>query len=233
MFLASLASDVGKLAVGVILSGTGSDGTRGVEAIKGHNGLVIVQDEISAKFDGMPNSARHTGIVDHVAEPSEMAKILLDYIVEFHEMHVEEDPDSGTPLNDSDEEIVQSIFGLLRQSSGIDFTYYKQNSIVRRIDRRMGLLSISSIQDYYQLLSGDPQELSALGKDLLIGVTEFFAILKRSTSLPRACSLSYLKASGRRSRFVCGWRAVLPAKKPIPWLSCFSSTWRSWKLLTR
>ncbi|MDQ1913167.1 CheR family methyltransferase [Paenibacillus sp. GD4] len=174
MFLASLASDVGKLAVGVILSGTGSDGTRGVEAIKGHNGLVIVQDEISAKFDGMPNSARHTGIVDHVAEPSEMAKILLDYIVEFHEMHVEEDPDSGTLLNDSDEEIVQSIFGLLRQSSGIDFTYYKQNSIVRRIDRRMGLLSISSIQDYYQLLSGDPQELSALGKDLLIGVTEFF-----------------------------------------------------------
>jgi two-component system, chemotaxis family, CheB/CheR fusion protein len=174
LFLASLAADVGQKAVGVILSGTGSDGTRGVEAIKEHHGLVVVQDEASAKFDGMPSSARLTGIVDHVMAPSEMGGLLVEYVKGTEDMAPEAELEGDVLLDQQDEEYAQEIFSLLKQSSGIDFSYYKQNSIIRRIERRMGLLGLTNIADYLKMLKTDSQELSALGKDLLIGVTQFF-----------------------------------------------------------
>lgn len=175
MFLTSLAMDVGTQAVGVILSGTGSDGTRGAEAIKQHGGLVIVQDEKSAKFDGMPNSARSTGCVDHVLAPSAIANYLLGRAVVDHEKERDMPGDEALPsIVGWDEQTMQRVFELLNMSRGIDFSHYKQNSIFRRMERRMSMIGMNKQADYLQLLQNDENELGSLVKDLLIGVTRFF-----------------------------------------------------------
>ncbi|WP_426447254.1 CheR family methyltransferase [Paenibacillus sp. S-38] len=174
MFLTSLAKDIGSRAIGVILSGTGSDGTRGVEAIKEHGGLVIVQDELTAKFDGMPNSARLTGIVDQVMTPQAMADYLIEWTsgeAEIEWEEAEEAPDHHSGLDLSS---LPHFLELLQASSGIDFSYYKENSILRRIERRMNLLGLSTAEAYLHHLRSNPDELMSLGKDLLIGVTHFF-----------------------------------------------------------
>ncbi len=169
-FFRSLAADVGRYAVGVILSGTGSDGSRGIRDIHESGGLVIAQDDATAKFDGMPTSARETGIVDVVLPPPAIAEALVRYTHEglSREKLAEEDLAFG-----SMEEEAQ-ILHLLHRRSSLDFAQYKATTVGRRINRRIQLLGLKSLQEYVNRLTIDEYELDELYKDLLIGVTKFF-----------------------------------------------------------
>ncbi len=165
-FLFSLAAERKEKAIAVILSGTGTDGTKGIEAIKGKGGMVIVQDPETAKFNGMPNSAIESGNADYVLAPAEMNKELYNYI------HLEPFRflENGK-VNDSQ---LEEIFKMIHKNSSNDFNYYKTPTIIRRIIRRMTLLEIKSIEDYVVFLREHPEEVKVLGKDFLIGVTKFF-----------------------------------------------------------
>jgi two-component system CheB/CheR fusion protein len=164
-FFRSLAEDVGPRAVAVVLSGTGSDGSRGIRAVHEAGGLVIAQTESSAKFDGMPRSAVDTGIVDLVLPPEEISDTLLKYL--------EHDGRLGDPEAPAGD-LMSRIFELLKQESNIDFSSYKGSTVGRRIERRLLLSESRDLDDYVARISTDPAELRALFKDLLIGVTRFF-----------------------------------------------------------
>ncbi len=169
IFLASLAEDQGDKSVAIILSGTGSDGTRGVRAIKEKVGMVMVQDEDTAGFDGMPRSAIATGLVDYIIPPDEMPNQLISYI---QHPYVNKTKRSETLL--SDEDGINRIFLMLREKTGVDFTYYKPSTMVRRIERRMSVNQLVMLRDYVDYLERYPAEIDTLHRDLLIGVTSFF-----------------------------------------------------------
>ncbi len=169
-FFRSLAQDQAECAVGVVLSGTGSDGTLGVRAIKGEGGLVIVQKPESSDFDGMPRSVIATGLADYILPPAEMAMQLITYATHaFGKLGRAESID--TPKTES---ALKKIFILLRSHTGHDFSHYKPSTINRRIERRMAVHQISEIGSYVKYLQHTPSEAEALFRDLLIGVTNFF-----------------------------------------------------------
>jgi chemotaxis methyl-accepting protein methylase len=168
-FLRSLADDSHDLAVGVILSGMGSDGTLGLAAIKESAGVVFVQEPASAKFDGMPRSAIEAGLADFVAPPAELPGKIAAY---FH--HKPLITDTGPGTDTKGQTGVEKILLLLRAHTGHDFCLYKKTSIVRRIERRMGIHRIGKMADYVLYLRENPHELELLFKELLIGVTNFF-----------------------------------------------------------
>ncbi|WP_168565923.1 chemotaxis protein CheB [Crateriforma spongiae] len=170
-FMRSLAHEMGHRAVAVILSGTGSDGSRGIEEIHNCGGMVICQSEDSAKFDGMPRSALDTGLVDLVLPPDEIPQALQHYIENPDPAEVARSMLKETAVQDDD---IGGLFKLLRDAYGIDFSYYKVSTVTRRIERRLALKSVNSLSDYVKWLMEDPGELNALYKDLLIGVTQFF-----------------------------------------------------------
>ncbi|HSB93471.1 MAG TPA: chemotaxis protein CheB, partial [Flavitalea sp.] len=164
IFLGSLATEKKNQAIAVILSGTGSDGTRGIEEIKQQGGIVIVQDPGSARFDGMPLSAIQSGNADLILKPSEMPQEIA---------HFTENPVSDNSL-EFDEKKLDVIFSLIHQEVGHDFHYYKLPTINRRVARRMSQLNIHDIDEYIVLLQKDSEEARTLGKEFLIGVTRFF-----------------------------------------------------------
>ena len=169
IFFTSLAEDQGEKAVAIILSGTGSDGTRGIRAIKEKVGMVMVQQEESAAFDGMPRSAIATGLVDYILRPEEMPEHLISYI---RHPYAAKNDHSGVLL--SDEDNATRIFSLLRERTAVDFTYYKPSTMIRRIERRMSINQMLSLRDYVHYLERYPTEVDTLHRDLLIGVTSFF-----------------------------------------------------------
>lgn len=169
-FLRSLAQDQGSSAAAIILSGTGTDGTLGVKEIKANDGLVLVQDEESAGYDGMPRSAVSTGLVDMVLPPEEMPAKLIQYFKYSKTVIVQK---LATAANDQ-REWLNKIFTILRAQVGHDFSAYKVNTILRRIGRRMGLNHIDSHEMYVRYLRENPVEVEALFRELLIGVTSFF-----------------------------------------------------------
>ncbi len=169
VFFQSLAQDQGEKAVGIVLSGTGSDGMRGIRAIKEYGGMVIVQTEESAKFDGMPRSAISTGLADYVLPPETMSRTLLDLVRGPYVVRTER-PD---PLL-SDETGLDRIFSLLREKCKLDFTQYKPSTIIRRLERRMTVNRISDLREYARFIETYPRELTTLFRELLIGVTSFF-----------------------------------------------------------
>lgn len=169
-FFRSLATNCGRRAIGVILSGSGSDGSKGIIAIKESGGLVIAQDGSSAKFDGMPVSAALTGLVDFVLPPRGIAEKLLQYA----QIAVKQGERQDQPLAITADQYIHLIFDRIKQESGIDFTYYKRSSILRRIERRMVIQNIESLAEYLNFMTKKPEEIQALRKDLLIGVTNFF-----------------------------------------------------------
>jgi two-component system, chemotaxis family, CheB/CheR fusion protein len=140
----SLAEDQGQYAIGVILSGTGTDGTLGLKAIRGQGGMVMAQDPESAKFDGMPRSAIATGLVDYILTPDEMPAQLIDYVQQLFTVQTIR---QFSPLIE-DPEALQRIFVLLRRHSSHDFSLYKQNTIYRRLERRMAVNRIERMADY-------------------------------------------------------------------------------------
>lgn len=173
-FFQSLAQDRQNNAIGVILSGTASDGTLGLQAIKAAGGITFAQSEDSAEYSGMPHSAIATGHVDFVLPPeniaSELARIARHPYLRQELLVV-----SPEALEEGDKNInLNKIFLLLRTRTGIDFTHYKQNTIQRRIKRRMVLHQLDKTRDYVKFLQEHPKELDALFQDMLINVTSFF-----------------------------------------------------------
>lgn len=166
----SLALDQHERAIGIVLSGTGSDGTLGVRAIKGEGGMVMAQSPASCEFDGMPRSALATGLVDYELPPAEMAAQLMAYTAHIFGRlphHIS----TAEPLSES---ALKKIFVLLRTHTGHDFSQYKPSTIYRRIERRMAVHQIDGIDGYVKYLQQAPEEVQALFNDLLIGVTNFF-----------------------------------------------------------
>jgi two-component system, chemotaxis family, CheB/CheR fusion protein len=170
VFFRSLARDQGTRAVGIVLSGTGTDGTLGIKAIKAESGLIIVQDSDSAKFDGMPANARATGLVDHILPPEKMPEYLLQY-VRYHNKRFME---KSCVQDDRADRALHKIFILIRTVTGHDFSLYKKNTVFRRIERRMYVHQIYTIDEYVDYLRESEREVSILFKELLIGVTSFF-----------------------------------------------------------
>jgi two-component system, chemotaxis family, CheB/CheR fusion protein len=169
-FFRSLAQDQQDLAIGIILSGTGSDGTLGVRAIKGEGGLVIAQDPESAEYDGMPCSASATGLVDFELRPEQMPERLIAYLE--HAFCRSGRAVSSPPPGE--EKALDKIFILLRNQTGHDFSQYKPSTLQRRIGRRMALQQIDTLDRYIAYAQQTPAELTSLFRDLLIGVTQFF-----------------------------------------------------------
>ena len=169
-FFRSLASDQHERAICVVLSGSGSDGTLGVQAVKSEGGMAMAQTAASSEFDGMPSSAIATGLVDYELSPEAMPVQLIAYAEHAFAPRVR--PDALTaPRTDS---AMKKIFTLLRSKVGHDFSQYKPNTIQRRIERRMVVHQIEAIDAYVKYLQQTPAELEALFRDLLIGVTNFF-----------------------------------------------------------
>ncbi|MCF0057109.1 chemotaxis protein CheB [Dyadobacter sp. CY356] len=168
VFFTSLAIVHKELAVGIVLSGTGSDGSLGLEAVKEHGGMTFAQDSKSAAHNEMPESAVHAGVVDFVMPPGEMPGKLLQIAIERNE---ETAIDDETGL---DEAVYRQLLALLQQQTNVDFTYYKQTTIRRRIARRMASAKTVDIAEYLNVLRGNKAEQQALFQDLLIPVTSFF-----------------------------------------------------------
>jgi len=168
-FLRSLAQDQQEHGVGVILSGMGSDGTLGLRAIKETAGVVLVQDPATAKFDSMPRSVIEAGLADIVAPADELPGKILAYLQRTpHITRTEESLESRT------QSALEKVVVLLRAHTRNDFSFYKRNTLYRRIERRMGIHQISKMSAYVRYLQENSQELNLLFKELLIGVTNFF-----------------------------------------------------------
>src|SRR5262249_2003378 len=171
-FLHSLAEDRGEKAIGVILSGTASDGAIGLEAIKAAGGITFAQDEHSAKFSGMPQQPIAAGCVDFILPPERIAAELSwigrhPYLAQPQEAQAQAFvKQSGAALN--------KIYVLLRNATGVDFAFYKQTTLQRRIKRRMVLHKINKLKDYLGYLQMNPREVRDLYEDFLIHVTGFF-----------------------------------------------------------
>jgi two-component system, chemotaxis family, CheB/CheR fusion protein len=169
-FFRSLAQDQHERAIGIVLSGTGTDGTLGLKAIKGTGGMVMTQAPESAAYDGMPRSAINTNMVDFVLPPEQMAKQLVTYVGKVFNPETRVAPPAASESSNN----LQKIFILLRAQTGHDFSYYKQNTIQRRIERRMVINQIENLIDYVRYLQKNPLEIETLFRELLIGVTNFF-----------------------------------------------------------
>jgi two-component system CheB/CheR fusion protein len=171
VLFSSLASAQGERAVAVVLSGMGSDGTLGLQAVKAMGGLTVAQQPETAQFDSMPKSAIDAGRADIVAPPGEMPARILAYIAQV--------PDPLIAVQDETQpaaasEPLQDVYSLLKQRTGHDFSLYKQSTVHRRIDRRMAIHATATLPRYVQLLQHNPQEIDLLFNELLIGVTSFF-----------------------------------------------------------
>ncbi|MEX0802969.1 MAG: chemotaxis protein CheB, partial [Candidatus Binatia bacterium] len=171
-FFKSLAEDRQTAAIGVILSGTGTDGTLGLEEIKAGGGITFAQDEQSAKYAGMPQSAIRSGCVDVVLPPEEIARELAR--IGQHPYVALAQTVEHAPAAASEETHFKKVLALLRSSFGVDFRAYRDTTIKRRIGRRMVLRTQDSLADYARYLEQDRAELDALYQDILINVTSFF-----------------------------------------------------------
>jgi two-component system CheB/CheR fusion protein len=170
IFMRSLAKDQEKNAIGIVLSGTGSDGTLGIRAIKEYGGMVIAQDDQSAKFDGMPRSSISTGMVDYILPASKMPEELINYIK--HPL-IRKTQDIEKQISEDDNQLSKVIM-IIRDEKGVDFSGYKTNTIIRRLEKRISINRYHTIEEYVNFLIGNKKEINILFKELLIGVTKFF-----------------------------------------------------------
>ncbi|MBS1664404.1 MAG: PAS domain-containing protein [Bacteroidetes bacterium] len=166
VFLHSLAKERKERAIAVILSGTGTDGTKGTEAIKKEGGLVIAQDPSTAKFDGMPNSVIAAGNADFILPPSAICNEIIS--------HISPPPTFLYGNDKKDDQFLKSVFDLIKNESGVEFHYYKTPTILRRITKRMIQGNFSNPDKYVSFLKENKEEVKQLGQDFLIGVTRFF-----------------------------------------------------------
>ncbi|CAM3054203.1 chemotaxis protein CheB [Flavobacterium frigoris] len=189
IFFTSLAEVHKKFAVGVVLSGTGSDGTQGLKAIKEYGGICIAQDKESAAYDSMPQSAIHAGVVDFILAPEKIPEQLLQINSAYNTSQVYKVEKQLV----KDDDIFKQIILLLRQRSGVDFAYYKQQTLQRRIARRSALVKKKNITSYLEFLSSNTAEQDALFQDVLIPVTSFFRDPKTFQALTETVFPTFLK----------------------------------------
>ena len=171
-FFQSLANDAQERAVAVICSGMGGDGTTGLKAVMENCGLVMVQDPATAEFDSMPRSAIATGFADYVLPAGQLPAQLLQYVA--HPPTRVPRPDDQTAPAAQPDHALQKIFLLVRARTGHDFSHYKRNTMLRRIERRMNSHHLKEFGNYVRYLQENPDEVDALFRELLIGVTRFF-----------------------------------------------------------
>ena len=168
MFFESMAEQRREKSIGIVLSGTGSDGTRGVRAIKENDGMVMVQDPSEAKFDGMPKSAINTGLVDYILSVDEMGPEIHEFISAppiFHFKDGDVEYDEGE---------LNKILNYIDEKAGLDFREYKYATLARRIARRVNICKCSNLGEYYDFLTSNEEEVEILYREFLIGVTKFF-----------------------------------------------------------
>jgi two-component system CheB/CheR fusion protein len=190
-FFVGLAEEYGHRAIAVILSGTGSDGTRGATAVRENAGLVIAQDPSSCKFDGMPTSIVRAGIADYILPPDQIPGTIVDYVT--HSAGADRTIRESVYERDVDK--VGIILNLLRSVDGVDFSSYRISTVARRIERRVKHHSLRGLDEYIELLGRDPRELEILHGEMLIGVTRFFRDLEsfellKSRVIPYICEPS-------------------------------------------
>lgn len=169
-FFRSLADSMRQNAIGIVLSGTGSDGSRGIQALKENSGMVIVQNPEEAQFDGMPVSAINTGAVDFVLGTKEMPGQLKKFL--NHPLRSNSDEKFRTHLSDN-AEVLEKILSFIKDKTQLDFKAYKESTVSRRIEHRIGISNQVSLEGYYEYLKNNPQEVELIKQDLLIGVTQF------------------------------------------------------------
>ena len=169
-FFRSLSEDQGEKAIGIILSGTASDGTGGVKSIKGEGGMAMVQEPDTAKYDGMPKSAIETGLIDFILPVEKMPETLIGYI--RHPFL--ESPGKIKLTEPLIKNQIQKIFALIRSATGHDFSHYKRSTVGRRIERRLAVHQIKNLSDYILYIQTNSSEIDVLFKNMVIGVTSFF-----------------------------------------------------------
>lgn len=169
-FFRSMAEVRGERSIGIVLSGTGSDGTLGIQEIKAAGGMVMVQDPSDAEYDGMPRSAVNTGNVDFVLPVADMGEKLQQFLA--HPYLGTREPEAG--LSEADPDSFNTVLALLRRYTDYDFNSYKKGTVERRVQRRMGLKQIETLDAYVAYMRERPDEVNQLFRDLLIGVTRFF-----------------------------------------------------------
>ncbi|WP_225769290.1 CheR family methyltransferase [Inquilinus sp. Marseille-Q2685] len=191
-FFRSVAEQHGEQVAGIILSGSGSDGSVGLKAVKEGGGLTLAQAGETSRYDSMPRSAIATGLVDFILPVEEMPAQLLQYAKGLTRLKQE----GMASLRQEGRRHLVKIFTLLRASTGHDFSQYKNNTFIRRVHRRMQVLQVATMADYVELLRKDPQEVEALFRDLLIGVTHFFRDAKAFEVLERDVIPKLLQEKG-------------------------------------
>jgi two-component system CheB/CheR fusion protein len=169
-FFNSLALDIGNKSIGIILSGTGSDGTQGTEAIKNAGGMVIASDPAKAEYGEMPSSAINTGLVDYVLLPEQMPRIIENYV----KQRAGQDENKSVTENEREENTRVAIIDFIKDHFPHDFSDYKQPTILRRIKRRALSHNMNNLDAYFNFLKANPDEVNALSQDFLISVTSFF-----------------------------------------------------------
>jgi len=174
LFFRTLADAYGKNAVAILLSGTGVDGTIGLGRIKEQGGFVIVQDPAEAEYEDMPRSALDAGVVDLVLPAAEMPAKLLSLRDGARRLRISEEEEKELPTQEFDEAALRSVLTLLRLRTGNDFSQYRRPTLLRRIVRRMQVHEMHDLATYLEFLRESPEEVSALLRDLLITVTNFF-----------------------------------------------------------
>lgn len=175
-------------AIGVILSGTGSDGSRGIKTIKEAGGTILVQEPRSAQFDGMPNSAILTNLADFILPPHEIAQKVVQFTKKNTANSIQGD------IYEKNENAFQEILSVIYKHTGVNFKKYKVNTLLRRLERRMNLHNINSFEEYIKLIKTDIQEIAAINQEFLIGVTCFFRDkeafeIVEKTVIPAICNL--------------------------------------------
>lgn len=168
-FFISLAEDIKERAIGIVLSGTGNDGTIGLKKIKEEMGVTIAQEPSSAKYDGMPISAINSKVVDYVLPVDKIPEKIIAFQKRLFIKNLEKDETDDYTLGN-----YEKICAIIKSHTGHDFSFYKKNTIYRRVERRMSLQQIEKISDYISYLSQNTTEVDTLYRDLLIGVTNFF-----------------------------------------------------------
>ncbi|MCB7480578.1 chemotaxis protein CheB [Christiangramia sediminis] len=168
MFFESMAKQRKERAIGIVLSGTGSDGTRGARAIKENDGMIMVQDPKEAKFDGMPKSAINTGLVDYILSVDEMGPELRNFISSPPIFHFK---DGDVQY---DEKELNKILNYIDEKAGLDFREYKYATLARRVARRVNICKCQNLKEYYDFLTKEEEEVEILYREFLIGVTKFF-----------------------------------------------------------
>ena len=181
VFFHSIGREYGDRSIGVVLSGTGTDGSRGLKTIKEAGGIVLIEDPLSAKFDGMPNAAIQLGIQDAILPPGEIGELLSRIAKKSVEIKIS----STLSIDEQSLFEVNEIIDRLKAKSGIDFNLYRLPTILRRIENRMQLNTVSNLKDYIDYLDTNELEHKALVKDLLIGVTNFFRDKKAFEALEK------------------------------------------------